>query len=98
MSAAHLKRAFVAAGMPVRRGGGWYHADLYLSRPAIIEASELPVDELLGGARGAGVLTAASSIGSRIYTRSQIAQEDLSTNVSQQMPPPRIHPRTAGGD
>ena len=26
---------------------GWYHADLYLSRP-VEEASEVPVDELLG--------------------------------------------------
>lgn len=42
-------RQLVARGLDPtgKEAYGWYHADLYLSRPAS-QAAELPVDELLG--------------------------------------------------
>ncbi len=45
----HVLRELAAAGIDPagKEEAGWYHADLYLSRPAA-EASEVPVDELLG--------------------------------------------------
>ena len=44
----HVLRKLVAAGIdPIGKVEvGWYHADLYLSRPAA-QASEVPTDELL---------------------------------------------------
>lgn len=46
----HVLRELAAAGIDPagKEESGWYHADLYLSRPAA-EAREAPVDELLGG-------------------------------------------------
>ncbi len=45
----HVLRELAAAGIDSagKEEAGWYHADLYLSRPAA-EASAVPVDELLG--------------------------------------------------
>jgi hypothetical protein len=45
----HVLRKLVAAGIDPagKEEAGWYHADLYLSRPAA-QASEAPVEELLG--------------------------------------------------
>ena len=45
----HVIRELAAAGIDPagKEESGWYHADLYLSRPAE-EASQAPLDELLG--------------------------------------------------